>query len=207
VPSPARPSGSTPRLDPAQQQIARRAFLALVRLGEGTRDTRRRAPLPEMVAAGERPETVQAVLGAFARPGERLLTLSGQGEQALAEVTHEALFEHWGRLREWLATGRDHLRFHRRLTDAAAHWDTEGRPDGLLWRPPDLDLLNAFERRAGADMTALEVAFHRTSAARERLRRLVKRVTVSALAVLLLVVGGLGCSRSISDGRRRSRPP
>jgi len=47
------------RLDPAQQQIARRAFLALVRLGEGTRDTRRRAPLPEMIAAGERPETVR----------------------------------------------------------------------------------------------------------------------------------------------------
>jgi len=78
------------------------------------------------------------------------------------------------------------------LTEAAAHWDTEGRPDGLLWRPPDLDLLNAFERRAGADMTELEVAFHRTSRARERSRRLVKRVTVSALVGLLLVVAGLG---------------
>lgn len=180
------------RLNTVQQQIARRAFLALVRLGEGTRDTRRRAALAEMVAAGEQPEAVQAVLSAFARPGERLVTLYGDGDQVLAEVTHEALFEHWSRLQDWLATGRDDLRFHRRLADAAMHWDASGRPDGLLWRPPDLDLLNGFQRRAGADLTALEVDFHLISSAREGARRLLKRVTVSGLVILLLVVAGLG---------------
>lgn len=180
------------RLTESQQQIARRAFLALVRLGEGTRDTRRRAGLPEMVAAGERPEAVQAVLGAFARDGERLVTLSAEGGEVCVEVTHEALFEHWGRLQDWLTTGRDDVRAHRRLAEAAAHWDREGRPDGLLWRPPDLDLLEAFQRRGGADMTALEVDFHRTSGARERTRRRVKRVTVSALLLLLITAIGFG---------------
>ena len=180
------------RLTESQQQIARRAFLALVRLGEGTRDTRRRAVLPEMVAAGERPEQVQAVLGAFARAGERLVTLSDQGGEVCAEVTHEALFEHWTRLQDWLTTGREDLRFHRRLAEAAEHWDEAGRPEGLLWRPPDLDLLDAFQRRARADMTALEVDFHHTSLARERARRLAKRATVSGLVLLLILMGGLG---------------
>jgi WD40 repeat protein len=179
------------RLNAAQQQIARRAFLALVRLGEGVRDTRRRAILPEMVAAGERPEEVQAVLRAFAQAGERLVTLSGAGDEVCAEVTHEALFDHWTRLRGWLAAGRDDLRFHRRLAEAAEHWNTEGRPEGLLWRPPDLDLLDTFQRRAGADMTALEVDFHRTSRAREQRRRLRKRVTVSVLVLLLIAMAWL----------------
>ncbi len=109
-----------------------------------------------------------------------------------AEVTHEALFEHWTRLQGWLTTGRDDLRFHRRLAEAAEHWDRAGRPEGLLWRPPDLDLLDAFQRRARADMTALEVDFHHTSLARERARRLAKRATVSGLVLLLILMGGLG---------------
>jgi Novel STAND NTPase 1 len=103
-------------LNAKDQAIARRAMVAMVRLGEGARDTRRRAPIDEMVAKGEASDEVLRVLHAFARPERRLITLAGDADQPQsAEVNHEALFEHWGELQEWLARGRDDIRFQRRL--------------------------------------------------------------------------------------------
>ena len=40
-------------LPPDQQAIARNIFLRLTTLGEGTQDTRRRAPLPELLGSGD----------------------------------------------------------------------------------------------------------------------------------------------------------
>src|SRR5262249_31793688 len=60
----------------AKEDLVRRAFLAMVQLGEGVEDTRRRARLSEIVATGEMPEDVMALLRRFARPGERLVTFA-----------------------------------------------------------------------------------------------------------------------------------
>ena len=60
-----------------EREIARRAFLAMIRLGEGTRDTRRRAPLAEMVTADRPEDRVLALLRRFSEPGCRLISLSG----------------------------------------------------------------------------------------------------------------------------------
>jgi Holliday junction resolvasome RuvABC DNA-binding subunit len=54
-------------LNPDKQRIARRAFLAMVNLGEGAADTRRRAALAEIVAANEQVEDVERVLQRFSR--------------------------------------------------------------------------------------------------------------------------------------------
>ena len=67
-------------LGEAERPIARRAFLAMVRLGEGTRDSRRRAPIAEIVTSGESEARVLAVLRRFAEPGRRLITLAGAGQ-------------------------------------------------------------------------------------------------------------------------------
>lgn len=64
------------KLSDTDQAIARRAFLALVQLGEGAQDTRRRITVPEMVAHGDDPQRVEAVLRVFAQPDARLVTLS-----------------------------------------------------------------------------------------------------------------------------------
>ena len=63
-------------LGEADQQVVRRAFLALIHLGEGVRDTRRHAVLEEIVAHGEDAVHVEEVVRLFARPGARLITLS-----------------------------------------------------------------------------------------------------------------------------------
>ena len=82
-----------------EQATARRALIRLVKPGEGTRDTRRRAPVAELCGQGQTEDDVLAVLRKFATENAQPVTLSNLGAQTLAEVTHEALFEHWTELR------------------------------------------------------------------------------------------------------------
>jgi hypothetical protein len=180
-------------LSDADRKIARRAFLAMVRLGEGTLDTRRRAALPEIVGQGEDPERVMAVLRVFSQPDKRLVTLSAEANAiGTAEVTHEALLEDWSLLRDWLADGREDIRFHRRLAEAAEHWDKKGRPDGLLWRPPDLDLLREFSAKSRGDMTPAQVMFFNVSAEQHQRGIALKKRDVRRLVASVIVAVAFG---------------
>ena len=142
-----------------EQTIAKRIFTGLVQLGEGTRDTRRRALIEGLVASGETAQRVQQVLNRFATSGARLITLS----QDTAEVTHEALFAHWQLLNQWLDSNREDIRFQRRLEDASTYWETNGYPAGNLWRRPDLDLLKRYHQHSRQDMTPLQLQFFQAS--------------------------------------------
>lgn len=151
------------------QRTARRVFLGLVQLGEGTQDTRRRTEINNLVAHNEDAAQVRNTICRFADPQVRLITLASNPDgQATAEVTHEALFEHWQQLRTWLNENREHLRFQRRVDAAARHWETRGRPTGLLWRPPDLADLRDYQRAFAADMTALQLEFYAASKGAEK---------------------------------------
>jgi len=174
------------QLSKSEQAIARRVFVGLVQLGEGTRDTRRRTPIESLIASGERSETVQQVIRQFSASGARLIALSSTDGREIAEVTHEALFEHWQQLNDWLDRSRDDIRFQRRLEAVAQHWDEQGRPEGLLWRPPDLDLLRDFQQRKAQDMTALETAFWQASHQAEQRRKRNRKLTIGGLAAGLI---------------------
>ena len=63
------------KLKPEEQEIARRVFLGLVQLGEGTKDTRRRALLESLESHQNQPEQLQRVVNLFSAPGVRLITL------------------------------------------------------------------------------------------------------------------------------------
>jgi WD40 repeat protein/tetratricopeptide (TPR) repeat protein len=176
-----------------EQLIARRAFLAMVQLGEGTKDTRRRARLADLVTSSDDLRKVHGVLSKFAEPAARLITLSaerGAGPARppdIAEVTHEALFEHWQSLRQWIDRSRDDIRFHRRLEEAARRWDENRRPRGMLWRTPDLDLLRKLHARAAADFAVLENDFRRACERQVRRERLTKVAGVAAISVAFVV--------------------
>jgi hypothetical protein len=102
-----------------------------VQLGEGVEDTRRRARLSEIVTAGETPGEMMAILGRFARPGERLVTFASDRGETTLEVTHEQLIARWPTLRRWLSDWREDERFRRRLAAAAKDWrDSQGSPWG-----------------------------------------------------------------------------
>ncbi|MGB3754098.1 MAG: AAA family ATPase [Parerythrobacter sp.] len=183
------------RLQPAQQIIARRIFSGLVELGEGTRDTRRRVAVERLVLKKDEPATVRQVLDKFTHPAMRLITCAAiEDGTETAEVTHEALFDHWVRLQQWLEESRSDLRLQRRLEVAAADWDKMARPEGKLWRSPDLDVLRRYRKDSGDGMTPLEIAFFMDSeqaikkAERERQRQ--RRLLVRVLSAGLILTTG-----------------
>ena len=178
-------------LSPEEQAIARRVFLGLVQLGEGTRDTRRRAAVENLVSHHDDLAQVQQVLDRFTDPGTRLITCSASSDRIEAEVTHEALFDHWQALNDWLDQSRDNLRFQRQLEESAQHWDQNGRPDGNLWRSPDLDLLIQYHQLRGEDLTPLQLTFFGASKQAEASRKRLRRLGIAGLIVGIVLTTGL----------------
>ncbi len=121
-------------LSEPEQKIAQRVFLGLVQLGEGTKDTRRRTEIQNLVSHRDSLEHYKQVIARFSAPGARLVTLAANAKAVTAEVTHEALFDHWQQLQTWLDSSREDIRLQRRLDEDALYWDENGRPDGNLWR-------------------------------------------------------------------------
>ena len=87
---------------------------------------RRVAPLAAFTSAPAR-ELLQALLEA------RLFVsnLDDRG-QPVVSVAHEALLEHWPRVRSWREQNREHLRAHARLSAAVRAWEREGRSRDFL---------------------------------------------------------------------------
>nr|WP_281286925.1 helix-turn-helix domain-containing protein [Nonomuraea turkmeniaca] len=167
-------------LSPAQASIARRILLRLINPGEQAQDTRRPAARAELDPYEE--SDTALVIEHLARA--RLLTL----HQDTVELAHEALIESWPRLRGWVDEGRDRLRAHRQLTDAAKAWEAHGRDAGLLYRGARLAVVDKLFIEPGNrdDLTPLERTFVDASAALAR-RTSQRRVAVSAVLVVLLV--------------------
>jgi WD40 repeat protein len=136
-----------------QQSIARRVFLRLTELGEGTQDTRRRTAIGELFGRRDRQAEVQTVLQALA--DARLIAI---GESSV-EVAHEALIREWPRLREWLSQNRESLRLHRHLTRAAEEWERLGRDEGSLYRATRLSQAIAWASDQEGELSPLEDEF------------------------------------------------
>ncbi|QFZ18057.1 nSTAND1 domain-containing NTPase [Saccharothrix syringae] len=176
-------------LEKQQRELARQVFLRLTALGDGTEDTKRRLPRAELDADVD----LDVVLDRLAHA--RLLTL----DRDCVEIAHEALIRSWPRLRGWLAEDRDGLRTMRRLTEAAATWESLGRDPDALYRGSRLDNALDWTRREDVRASALEREFLDESArARDQERLLAHRRTrrlrqlVALMAVLLLCATGAG---------------
>ncbi|MBV9323766.1 MAG: hypothetical protein JO352_08280, partial [Chloroflexi bacterium] len=145
------------RLSASQQSIARRVFLQLTELGEGTQDTRRRATLDELIRVPAEEADVRAVLRTLAEA--RLIALG----DATAEVAHEALIREWSRLREWLNQDRADLRVHRQLSLAAREWRRLGEDSGSLYRGARLTQAVEWAAAHTEDLNPQENAFLQAS--------------------------------------------
>jgi tetratricopeptide (TPR) repeat protein len=193
------------------QAIARRAFLAMVNLGEGTPDTRRRAKLDEITALSSSAEREHSVLARFAQPEARLITLSQEPDSGVTfEVAHETLIRRWDRLREWLHESRDDQRLLHRAREAAEFWTQK---KGSLWRSFELEQLRDFAQRAPQDMTAglarfLDASLAADAAVRKAERRRLHNIlagTASGLIVALILAAIAGWQwRSAETQRSRA---
>ncbi|WHT16731.1 NACHT domain-containing protein [Crossiella sp. CA-258035] len=161
-------------LTAGQQDWARRLFVRLVALGEGTEDTGRRLDRAELEPA--EPVVLERLAAA------RLISLEQDG----VRIGHEALIRNWQRLRQWLAEDREALRRHRQLTEATALWESLDHDPGALYRGARLAMAADLPPES---LTGREREFLRLSRTAARRRRRFGRALVAVLTVLLLVSG------------------
>jgi len=196
------------RLALEEQEIVRQTLLRLTEPGEGTEDTRRRAPMDEVV---EDDPHARAIVGQLV--DARLLTTGREpgthGEWV--DVSHEALIRGWPRLRAWIDEDRSGLRIHRRVTEATQEWERLDRDDGALYRGARLVEALEWFRDDDQRLNATERAFIDASCAadhreRDREARRARRLRVlSATLFALLMATTLATFLALQNSRRAER--
>ncbi|MEU2172340.1 hypothetical protein ACH47V_32895 [Micromonospora chersina] len=191
----------------AEQQAARRIFLRLAALGDGTEDTRRRIARTELDGVADEAVTT-TVLDDLVEA--RLVVVS----DGAVEVAHEALIRAWPRLHRWLTDGRADLSVHRRLTEAAQTWTALDRDPGALYRGQQLATVRSLAEDRRVDLNDLERSFLRAStalteaegaAARNRARLLKRLVAAMSVLLVLAVTGAAVAVRHRQDALRQRR--
>ncbi|GAA3214340.1 WD40 repeat domain-containing serine/threonine protein kinase [Nonomuraea helvata] len=154
-----------------------------------------REELPEAAA-------VDALLTVFAGAG--LVVRNG----TVYELARPGLVQAWPRLREWVAANREGLRVHRRLAEAAALWEGQGRKPADLLHGSSLDRTLRWAATERKDLTLARREREFLDAAARQARRQSRRrgLLAAALAVLLVVaLGGLGLAEYLRRESDRQR--
>ncbi|NEU84179.1 caspase family protein, partial [Nostoc sp. UIC 10630] len=121
-----------------EQLVAKRIFIELTQLGEGTEDTCRQVSKADLVNAQQSAVVVEQVL--MKLTDARLVVTSelqarGESENTVTvvDVAHEALIRHWPRLRSWVSENREAIHLERKIETAAQEWLKNGKnKDDLL---------------------------------------------------------------------------
>ncbi len=120
---------------PEEQIVAKRIFLELTQLGEGTEDTRRRIMKQDLLNKQQPKDKdlLNEVINKLATA--RLITTDakekGEKEEVI-DIAHEALIRNWKLLQGWLNENRDLLRQKRKLEDDAKEWIQSGKQEDYL---------------------------------------------------------------------------
>ncbi|MGR6918144.1 nSTAND1 domain-containing NTPase [[Actinomadura] parvosata] len=137
-------------LTESQRVLARRLFLTLAHIAPDTAITRRRLPLPDLLAElipapgdGTQAAEIEDVLDRFV--AERLITADADS----VRISHEALLSAWPELRSWLEEERAGSAVGRDLAAAAATWDKAHRAPDFLYQGTRLAVARAWAERAG----------------------------------------------------------
>ena len=170
------------QLRPEGQAAARRMLLRLVRVGEDTRDTRRRASSADLTRQSPDGGAAEGALEVLAK--ERLITL----DAGCVEISHEALLRAWPRLRRWIDQDRAGSLARQRLEEDAAAWERQGRDSSLIYRGARLETVQYQVKPATqAELTTVARAFL-TASAQHRWRAMwARRAAVAAVAVAAVV--------------------
>ena len=119
-------------LEPKVQEAMDIELHSLVSIGvdERERVSRKYVPLNLVTAT---PET-KAFVEAFVKA--RLFTTDLAADRsAIVSIAHEALLQHWPRLRNWIEKNRECLRVRARVASAAKRWEEENKSGEFLLAP------------------------------------------------------------------------
>ncbi len=118
---------------PEEKLVAKRIFLELTQLGEGTEDTRRQVSKSELVTTRQSAALIDQVMQRLS--DARLIVVSTLKSRSdtdeqltVVDVAHEVLIRHWSELQQWLQEYRDAIRIERRIEAIAHEWMTTGKP-------------------------------------------------------------------------------
>jgi formylglycine-generating enzyme required for sulfatase activity len=157
----------TEKLDADAQKAAQQLFLRLVKPGDGSDDTRRRAHRAELLGMGNE-AAMERAIEAFSK--HRLLTFDRDPatREPTIEVAHEALIRVWKRLRAWLDGARDDLRIGARVAQETTEWLASGRDIGLLATDKRFDQFELWAQGTSYALNQDERAFMEASRALRR---------------------------------------
>jgi WD40 repeat protein len=196
----ARRADATMRaLTVTQQAMARRVLLRLVSFGEGRADTRRQQPIQALRSAADNDAEFSRVLQHLV--DDRLVTLDGSdvADDALADLSHEALITAWSALREWIAWRRADEQQRRRLEAKVGEWIGRGRGTASLLDPVELSeaahwIQSDVARELGyvAELPEFVAASQREIDKTERQRRRRTFRAIAVLAVFSVIASILG---------------
>ncbi|MFB2896573.1 pentapeptide repeat-containing protein [Aerosakkonemataceae cyanobacterium BLCC-F50] len=139
----------TQKIDGKQiQQI----FIQLVRVGEGTDDTRQQATRAEV--GDDNWDLVKQL-------ADKRLVVTGRNEatgEETVEVVHEALIREWGLLRQLIIDNQKKLIQKREIEDAAKRWRDKERVKDYLLGGKVLTEAKVFEKQEGGNLRLSDLA-------------------------------------------------
>jgi hypothetical protein len=187
--------------EPVRQDIARRVFVDLTGLAEGSEYTRRQVSRTDLLAlAGGKPEAEQVLTYLIEA---RLITATRQMAEeqetggGLVEICHEMLIRQWPRLRSWLDESREDLLIERRIVQATEEWEKKQRNRDLLWSARRIAVNSEWIKRHSEALPLTALAFleaSREQAARHR-RLLVMGTALASVAVVAISWIAFGLKR------------
>ncbi|MDJ0601579.1 MAG: WD40 repeat domain-containing protein, partial [Crocosphaera sp.] len=168
------------QLTPDEQEQARQIFIQLVRPGEGTEDTRRRANRVEL---GE--ENWHLITRKDGLADSRLVVTSrNDSEQETVEVVHESLIQNWDKLREWMETDRKFRVWQEQLRVAMRQWETTNKDKGSLLRGAALVNAEEYLRERPKDLIYEKEFIQQSIKERDHLKRL-QLITFGIITAIL----------------------
>lgn len=165
------------KLEPEEQNRMKNIFIRLTRLdeeriySEERRDTRWRVPFEDLVApARSDPTPTRDLVRRLAGEGARLVvtTVNEVTGREEVEVAHEALIQHWPRLRDWLDDDREGVYTHKRLYRNAQEWQQNGRQSSYLYLEGRLENAILWIEKTHPELNALEQEFLDASKAEQK---------------------------------------
>ncbi|PSB01186.1 nSTAND1 domain-containing NTPase [Merismopedia glauca] len=186
------------KLSEYEREQARRVFIKLVRLGEGTEATRRLAKREEFK------EETWDLVRRLANEDARLVVTNRNEStgQETVEIIHEVLIQHWGKLEHWLRENEDFLRWSYRLEDALEQWESHDKQEGYLLREAPLVEAQRWLESRREELTNAQRVFiqsslelrNRENTDKEKRRRhnIFVLTCFSGVGLLLSVIAGIG---------------
>lgn len=135
-------------LAPPEQTVAKRIFLELTQLGEGTEDTRRQVPKWELITPQQpkalTEQVIQRLLNARLLVSTELVAKNLEGGRVeVIDVAHEALIRYWSRLRGWIEDNRVALKQKRDIETMAEDWIEQSKSSEAAYLLQGSKLLEA----------------------------------------------------------------